>query len=250
MSTATAPAQQFETVEAQIERPFGAFPFRLFKTESCFQIARDILAGTTYPHVSFVSDVKTVLDIGANIGAASVFFAMMYPQAKVFALEPADAPFSLFKFNSRPFNNVTGFPFGLDAHDKQVSLYHGKADTMEASVYPTDRTNFDCEQVQLLSASKFLAEQAIERVDILKLDTEGCEVPILRSLQSYLPAVKVLYVEYHSERDRRLIDELLAETHVLWRGHIGLVHRGEFCYLNRKLIPSETYTSEILLPLD
>jgi len=64
--------------------------------------------------------------------------------------------------------------------------------------------------------------------------------------------MKLIYLEYHSDRDRRLIDALLADTHVLWRGHCGLVHRGEFCYLRRDLLPpeSETHTCEILLPLD
>ena len=87
-------------------------------------------------------------------------------------------------------------------------------------------------------------------MDILKLDTEGCEVPILRSLQKHLSDMKLIYADYHSDRERRLIDGLLAETHVLWRGHVPLAYRGEFCYLNRKLIPDETYSSEILLPLD
>ena len=90
-----------------------------------------------------------------------------------------------------------------------------------------------------MSAPKFLTTHAIDRIDILKLDTEGCEVPILRSLQKHLPEIKLVYVEYHSDRDRRLIDCLLAKTHVLWRGHVPLAYRGEFCYLNRKLIPSE-----------
>ena len=55
--------------------------------------------------------------------------------------------------------------------------------------------------------------------------------------KSYLPEVKVLYVEYHSERDRRMIDEMLAETHVLWRGQVKFAYRGEFCYLKRELVP-------------
>ena len=78
----------------------------------------------------------------------------------------------------------------------------------------------------------------------MKIDTEGCEVPILRSLEKFLPEVKVLYVEYHSERDRRLIDGILAETHVLWRGHVNLAYRGEFCYLNAHWCPTkpETHT--------
>ena len=247
----TATAKQFETVEAQLSRPHGLpLSFRLFKTDIGFKIAHDILAGTTYPHVHFVTGVKTILDVGANLGAASAYFAMLYPQARVYALEPASAPFSLLKYNTASFPNVASFPFGFFAHDKQAALFHGKTDSVESSVISTHRTDSDGEQIQLVSATTFLAEQGLENVDILKLDTEGCEVPILRSLKNYLGELKLLYVEYHSERDRRLIDELLAETHILWRGHSPLAYRGEFCYLNRRLIPGETYSSEILLPLD
>ena len=100
-----------------------------------------------------------------------------------------------------------------------------------------------------MCAPDFLCEHGIEQIDVLKIDTEGCEVPILRSLNRYLPEVKVLYVEYHSERDRRMIDEILADTHVLWRGHVNFAYRGEFCYLKRELVPdeSETHTCEILM---
>jgi len=246
----TAAVTQFETTEARLDTPMGPTPFTLFKTQSGFQIAHDIFAGTTYPHVHFVSDVKTVLDIGANIGAASVYFAMHYPGAIVYAFEPASAPFSLLKPNTAPFRNVATFNFGFNSQEGQGLLYHGKQDSVESSVCPSPRTDTDPEQIQLMSAPKFLTTHAIERIDILKLDTEGCEVPILRSLQKHLPEIKLIYVEYHSDRDRRLIDGLLAETHVLWRGHVPLAYRGEFCYLNRKLIPDETYSSEILLPLD
>jgi len=87
-------------------------------------------------------------------------------------------------------------------------------------------------------------------LDLTLPDHDGFEVlPILRSLAHYLPEVKVLYVEYHSERDRRLIDRILAETHVLWRGHVTFAYRGEFCYVKRDLVPdeSETHTCEILM---
>ena len=116
----------------------------------------------------------------------------------------------------------------------------------------TTRTAGEGEQIRLVGASQFLSQHGIESVDILKIDTEGCEVPILQSLSKYLPEVKVLYVEYHSERDRRLIDGLLAQTHVLWRGHVSFAYRGEFCYVKRELVPdeSETHTCEILLNLE
>ena len=194
-------------------------------------------------------DVKTIVDIGANVGAASVYFAIGYPEAQVYAFEPGSAPFSLLQQNVEPLRNVTVFPFGLHSREQTLSLFHGKNDSVESSLCSSLRTGGEGEQIRLVCASRFLAEHGIDKIDVLKIDTEGCEVPILRSLNRYLPEVKVLYVEYHSERDRRMIDEILAQTHVLWRGQVSFAYRGEFCYLKRELVPdeSETHTCEILM---
>lgn len=241
-----------EVAEATLQGPNGSFPFYLFKSEACFQVANDIFAGTTYPIVPAVSGVKTVVDVGANVGAASVYLATAYPDARVYALEPGASPLSLLRRNVASLPNVKVFPFGLHSSEKRVTLFHGRTDSVESSLSSTTRTITESEQIRVVEASRFLSDQGITQIDVLKVDTEGCEVPILRSLKAYLPDVKVLYVEYHSERDRRLIDEMLAETHVLWRGHIHFAYRGEFCYLKRDLVPneSEIHTCEILMSLD
>jgi len=199
-----------------------------------------------------VSDVKTVVDVGANVGAASIYFAIAYPEACVYAFEPNNSPFSLLQRNVETLPNVKLSSFGLYSSEKTLPLFHGKSDSVESSVCPSVRTCDENEQIQLVDAFQFFSEHGINRVDVLKIDTEGCEVPILRSLKPFLSEVKVLYVEYHSERDRRIIDEILAETHVLWRGHISFAYRGEFCYLKRELVPdeNETHTCEILMDLD
>ena len=71
-----------DVAEATLQGPYGTIPFRLFKTDVCFQVANDIFAGTTYPNVPFVSGVKTVLDIGANVGAASLYLATSLSRSK------------------------------------------------------------------------------------------------------------------------------------------------------------------------
>ncbi len=108
-----------DIAEATLQGPYGTIPFRLFKTDVCFQVANDIFAGTTYPNVPFVSGVKTVLDIGANVGAASVYLAMSYPDARIYAFEPGSDALSLLQKNVAPLRNVTVFPFGLvlQGHD-------------------------------------------------------------------------------------------------------------------------------------
>lgn len=241
-----------DVAEATLQGPKGTIPFQLFKTDVCFQVANDIFAGTTYPNVPFVTEVKTILDIGANVGAASVYLSMSYPGAQVYAFEPGSDALSLLRKNVEPLGNVTVFPFGLYSEDRTLSLFHGKNDSVESSVCASTRTEHESEQIRLVDASRFLFEHGLERVDVVKIDTEGCEVPILQSLSKYLPDVKVLYVEYHSERDRRAIDRMLAETHVLWRGQVKFAYRGEFCYLKRELVPdeSQTHSCEILLNLE
>jgi hypothetical protein len=68
-------------------------------------------------------------------------------------------------------------------------------------------------------------------ISILKLDTEGCEVPILTALQNYLPQTEVIYLEYHSEFDRRRIDSMLDRTHVLFHAAVFEPHRGTIGYI-------------------
>ncbi len=244
---------QPDLAEATLQGPDGSIPFQLFKTDVCFQVANDIFAGITYPNVPFVSGVKTILDIGANVGAASVYFATAYPEAHVYAFEPGSDALPLLQKNTERLRNISVMPFGLHASDQVKLLFHGKNDSVESSVCPSTRTRAEAEQIRLVGAAQFLAAQGIESVDIVKLDTEGCEVSILQSLSGrYLPRVKVVYVEYHSEGDRRMIDALLADTHVLWRGQVKFAYRGEFCYLKRELVPDEkeTHTCEILPSLE
>lgn len=243
---------QPDIAQATLQGPNGAIPFHLYKTDACFQVANDIFAGVTYPHIPFVSDVETIVDIGANVGAASVYFALAYPDARVYAFEPGNRPSSLLEQNVETLRNVSVFPLGLYSAEMTLPLFHGRTDSVESSLCSSPRTGSESELIRLVDASGFLAEHGISRIDVLKIDTEGCEVPILRSLRGYLPEVKVLYVEYHSERDRRVIDEILAATHVLWRGHVTFAYRGEFCYLKRELVPDEkeTHSCEILMDLE
>ena len=106
--------------------PSGTIPFNLFKTEVCFQIANDIFAGITYPSISFVSGVKTIVDIGANVGAASVYFAMAYPEARSMPSNLEALPCPCCSKNVAPLRNVKVFPFGLHSRERDSVLISGQ----------------------------------------------------------------------------------------------------------------------------
>jgi len=207
-------------------------------------VNEDILRGRTYPYLPFVDDVKMVLDVGANCGAASVHLARHHPGAQVHAFEPASAPRAMLERNVASFPNVQVHPFGLFSSDDTVPLYLGDGDSGQASIYARGVNLAISEPVQLRAAGSWASEHGIDRIDILKVDVEGAEVEVLSSLEPLLPSVKVLYVEYDSRGARRQIASLMEGTHELYVGSLFL-DQGEIVYLREDLADRPAATDHL-----
>ena len=197
-----------------------------------------ILSGGTYRTIPFVRDVDVVMDVGANVGAAAVYFSLAYPDATIHAFEPASRPLGLLRMNTDARPNVQVHDFGLYSGDLQVPLYRGTYDSAMSSVARGEGTGDESELITLRSVRAWLAENSIATIDVLKIDTEGCEVPLLETLGDLLPSVRVIHLEYHSEDDRKEFDRLLGDTHLLIHGQM-LVHLGEVTYVAKNAYQSE-----------
>jgi Trk K+ transport system NAD-binding subunit len=82
-------------------------------------------------------------------------------------------------------------------------------------------------------AREALKELGLESIDVLRVATGGDEVEVLANLQPQLKDIKVIYVEFCSEQDRKQIDQILDPSHLLWQGEIIAGQRGALCYVNR-----------------
>jgi FkbM family methyltransferase len=197
-------------------------------------VCGNILEGETYPFLPFVDDVHIVFDVGANCGAAAVFFARHYPRATVHAFEPAQEPLNYLRRNAAGSSNVRVHAFGLHSCDQVVPLYKGDGDTILGSVVRRGVNLDEHELVELRDGGAWAAAEGIARVEVLKVDVELCEVDVLEGLQHLLPTVKVLYVEYDSRVTRRGVAELVRDTHELYAGTF-LLDQGECVYVRRDL---------------
>lgn len=200
-------------------------------TNSHAHIVR-ILGGETYPLIPEIGAVQTIVDIGANVGAASVMLAASYPQAVVHAFEPGPAPRELLAANVAPLARVTIHPYGLAAKDEECRLYRSRWDPMSASVLASAENTGEYDMIRLRRARTALHEAGIDSIDVLKIDTEGCELPVLTDCADIVARTRVIYLEYHSDADRRRIDRLLEPTHVLASAAARQPHRGDVCYVN------------------
>ncbi len=218
---------------------------RCFHTGPSQLVSHLILTGETYavpPIEQLVTAgaAPVIVDIGANIGASSVWFAANYPSAVIHAVEPSPDCLPLLTHNLQPWPHTQIHPIGLGDHDHTAPLYHGVKDPVTGSLIPSALTAESSVPVTVRGASDWLNETGIDHIDVLKLDTEGSEVPILSHLiashAAMVADISLLHLEFHSETDRRRLDDLLQPTHSLTAGTVFDSHRGEVTYSSRRFL--------------
>src|SRR5262245_6463410 len=68
-------------------------------------------------------NVRTVLDIGANIGIAALYFARAFPNATIHCFEPEPRNCDVLEANARTCERIRVHRFALGAEDGELRLY-------------------------------------------------------------------------------------------------------------------------------
>lgn len=183
-----------------------------------------------------LSAAPVVLDVGANVGVFAAYACLAYRAAAVHSFEPAPATLELLRANAAQFPAVAVHPFGLGRADAQVELYLDRANSGANSVRPRHARNARARvPVPIRHAGAVWDELGLDAVDVLKVDTEGCEVEVLEALGPRLDRVRVVLAEYHTPGDRRRIDALLPR-HLLFGTAIHSVRLGVVKYVREDLV--------------
>jgi len=142
----------------------------------------------------------TILDLGANIGFTSLFFARKYSHAALACVEPVDTNVHLLTRNlesngidATVFNAAVGITDGflemnLAAHDyghKVAGIEYGKAITGRLI------------KVESFSIPTLMHRLNWPRIGLLKIDIEGYEGVLLRQNCDWLGKVDALCIECH-----------------------------------------------------
>lgn len=186
------------------------------------------------------SDTGAILDIGANIGCTALLLRSKFPKTTIYAFEPSQETFKYLQANAGSLPGVHVFNFGLFDRDSEQNLYLGNLSSVTNTIGRSARNSSRFEVVKLKRVSTFLVEQDIQYITLIKLATEGAELPILRDLEPWLKRIDAIAIKYHSEEDRIEIDRLLSAYFLLFRGAIHFPHRGTLVYVSKEVIATRT----------
>lgn len=141
-------------------------------------------------------DVRTILDLGANCGYATLYFGATYPGAKIAAVEPVPRNVAAFRDNAM-LNGLAPVLIegAVAASDGEAELYITGNDSCE-SLSPIHKWSRRL-TVPTLSMESILATLGWPTVDLLKLDIEGYEKRLLAGSPSWLDRVQAIVAELH-----------------------------------------------------
>jgi amino acid adenylation domain-containing protein/FkbM family methyltransferase len=247
---------------ARYELPNGMVISHQNKNETDFVYKEIFEQGTYLQHGITLSDDACVVDVGANIGLFTLSILQKAPQAKVYAFEPIPPVFENLRINSLlSGGDVYLFNCGLssaaggadftwfkhnsvisgryaDLHEEQGTIkafirnQNGAQlsdETLEKLI--EERLDYEKFRCPLRTLSEVIAEERIERIDLLKIDVEKSEQEVLEGIEGKDWAkIRQLVIEVHDiegrlEQMRRLLegygyqvaveqDDMLAATNL------------------------------------
>jgi FkbM family methyltransferase len=128
----------------------------------------------------------TVLDIGANIGNHALAFATR--AAQVHAFEPIPAIYRLLAANvqDNDLRNVQTHALALSDQGGTATIYMVRQGNFGASSFDQRSEGVEPVEVTRMTGDDFVRQQAISRVDFIKIDVEAHEVYVLKGLMQTL----------------------------------------------------------------
>lgn len=150
----------------------------------------------------------TIVDAGANIGVASVYFCLRYPSARVYAVEPNPDVLETLKRNLKAFPHASVHQCAFTDKDGTIELHVHPTSSIASSL--SARTKGEhIVSVPSRTFDTFRSEQGIDTVDLCKFDIEGAEDKMLRSIKDR--KVASCYVgEIHPDLMSTSVEEIVA----------------------------------------
>jgi FkbM family methyltransferase len=143
-----------------------------------------------------------VIDIGAHIGAFSVWAARQATSGQVYAFEPNNENHSLLEENKtlNGLTNLQTFNLAVSDHDGEATLFNSGHSSVSHSFFETDAQNKTT--VRTISLADILRVNQIDKVNYLKIDAEGAEYLIILSTPPIvLRQIDKIFIEYHDYLD-------------------------------------------------
>jgi len=188
------------STELQMTRPEIKFPFYLRIPSSDIRTYLQIFIRQEYDF-DVKRSPKIIIDAGANIGLASIYFSNKFPNAEIFAIEPEANNFEILKKNVAQYGNIIPINGALWNENKEIDLvdpgYGNWGFMTQEDNIKEESLGEKCHRINGMTVDGLMEKYGIQFIDILKMDIEGAEREVFLDPSRWIGKVDAMIIELH-----------------------------------------------------
>lgn len=182
---------------------WSGYRFKVMNINSNLGTILEVWHGRVYGDLSELSteEAPVVIDIGANIGAFTVFATHMLKHPKIYAFEPETNNFNLLQANieiNGLIGNVIACKQAVYGKEGKIFLSIAGESSGKNSI-ELDQCQGKGEEVECVTLDLIFKKNSIKTCDLLKIDCEGSEYELLLNAKmETLSKVRMMILEWHN----------------------------------------------------
>lgn len=123
-----------------------------------------------------ITDPKIIVDLGAHTGDTALYYHCMYPNAKIYAVEPNPFLFERLRNNTKNIGQIIPIHAAINNTSGFALLTVSSRSSLRGSLNARSGTDTYTEiEVPTVTLVDLYTEQGIVRADLCKFDIEGAE---------------------------------------------------------------------------
>jgi len=174
------------------------------------------------------NDKLIIFDVGANTGQSINRFMNKFNLKEIHCFEPNLSAFEKLKNNANKFFFLNNFALGEKAEIKTFNNYPKTSSSSfyrinkKSSIYEINK-EFYSTDVKIITLDKYIDDLKIDKINILKIDTQGFEVNVLKGAINTLKEKRIDFIEteinlgfqYEIKTSFKEIENQLCDNYIL-----------------------------------
>jgi FkbM family methyltransferase len=157
-------------------------------------------------NLTFPLKESVIIDIGANIGAFTIFASDRFPDARIYAYEPAATNFEVLAKNieiNSLKNRVTAFQQAVSLRVGEETMTYSDQEYAHSLIQDQVESEhiLRSEKVLCTTIPQILIDNDLQIIDLIKMDIEGLEYDLLFGLPDEIfKKIRFITLEIHDHK--------------------------------------------------
>jgi FkbM family methyltransferase len=186
-------------------------------SDEFYELKKEIFSENCY-YIELDKENPVIVDAGAHIGMATLYYKMLFPESRVIAFEPIQANFQLLEKNVHE-NQLQNVEFYQAVVAPKSGILRIQEPIGEgawksgAGIIPKGWKGVQDNQ-EIKAEAVGILEILHDKIDIFKMDIEGMEYEVIRNAGPLIRNVSHWVIEVHPRKDHRIeeIQKILLQN--------------------------------------